>query len=516
MNAVAEQVVVSGAGMAGLCTALSLASRARRILILERDPPAPDGGIDAAFDDWDRRGVGQFCHSHAFLARLCSAIKRNHPALLDALRAAGVQEIGFADILPRALKAGYRPEDGDDELVVLTSRRSTLEWVMRQYVEHLPGVEIRSGVLVRELIIDRSEGGGLRVTGVRGDEAGGSAEWRGDLVVDAAGRLSPAAEQLRDAGARITDQAEDCGILYYTRHYRLLSGDAELDGGRGASTGDLGYIKYGLFPGDNGCFSVTLAAPDIETELRRNVLKPEIFDRICALIPALAPWTDPQRSQAVSKVFAMGDLRSQWRAFVREDQRAILGFFAVGDSLARTNPLYGRGCSFAAVEAELLAAVLGQTTDPAARARLYDARVREELTVYFNDMRDQDIAGVRRARQALDPSYSAPLRSIVMKSFVDDGVRIAMRSEIDVLRAAFRDFHMLEPPGRWLRRPSNAAKVIKWWSRGRRRNAHHYSGPTGPGRSEMMAALGIDAAADREGSERVDRPVAQPAALAAK
>jgi len=83
-----------------------------------------------------------------------------------------------------------------------------------------------------------------------------------------------------------------------------------------------------------------------------------------------------------------------------------------------------------------------------------------------------------------------------MTSFLDDGIRIAMRSEIDLLRAALRDFHMLEPPGKWLRKPSNAAKVIKWWSRGKRRNADLYPPPVGPGRDELFAKVGLNAQAD--------------------
>jgi hypothetical protein len=38
--------------------------------------------------------------------------------------------------------------------------------------------------------------------------------------------------------------------------------------------------------------------------------------------------------------------------------------------------------------------------------------------------------------------------------------------------------------------------VIKWWARGKRRNADLYPPPVGPGRSELMAKIGLDAAAD--------------------
>ena len=491
-----EKVLVIGAGMAGLCCALTLASKDREITILEKDAPPPEGGADEAFFDWNRRGVGQLRHSHAFLARLRTIIKRRHPQLLAQLLEAGCREISFADMLPDGLKADYVAEDGDSEMAVLTSRRTTLEWVMRRYVETLPGVTIVSEAVVLGLLTETGANGQIRVLGGQGELKGQAAEWRADFTIDGAGRTSDAADQLREVGAVIAEIAEDCGILYYTRHYRLRPGANEPSRTRGAGTGDMGFIKYGLFPGDNGCFSITLAVPEVEMEIRKHVVSPETFDAICAEYPGIAGWTDPATAEPISKVFGMGDLRSRWRAFTAEDQPAILGFFAVGDSLVRTNPLYGRGCSFAAVEADILAQVLEHTADPAARARLYDVRVREELTPYFNSMRDQDRGAIRRARNILTPGYEPKLRAKVMTSFLEDGIRIAMRSEIDLLRAALRDFHMLEPPGKWLRKPSNAAKVIKWWARGKRRNADLYPPPVGPGRSELLEKIGLDASAD--------------------
>jgi 2-polyprenyl-6-methoxyphenol hydroxylase-like FAD-dependent oxidoreductase len=490
----AERILVIGAGMAGLCLALALAPSGRSVSLLERDAAPPDESADQAFFDWNRRGVGHLRHSHAFLARLRKLIKEHHPALLARLLEAGCREIGFADMLPDGLKADYRPDPGDADMAVLTSRRTTLEWVMRAYVETLPNVRILSSALVRGLIVEAAGEGQLQVVGLEGDLAGERAEWRAEVVIDAGGKTSQAIEQLIEAGAAIGEECEDCGILYYTRHYRLLPGLDEPQ--RNApGTGDLGFIKYGLFPGDNRCFSVTLAVPEIEMELRQNVVRPEVFDRICAMFPGIEPWTDPARSEPISKVFGMGDLKSRWRSLVAPDQRATLGFFAVGDSLIRTNPLYGRGCSFAAIEAHLLAEVLDETADPSARARLYDARVKAELTPYFDDMRNQDRAAIRRAKNARDPNYVAPMRARVMTSFLNDGVRIAVRSDIGLMRAALRDFHMIEPPGAWLKRPGALAKVLGVWARGKRRNADLYPPSPGPGRAQMMQSLGLGAEA---------------------
>lgn len=495
MTVLQDRVLVVGSGMAGLCAALALAPSGRHIVILERDGPPPEGDADAAFAEWRRRGVGHLRHSHAFLARLRTIIRDQHPELLDDLLAAGCREIGFADMLTDQHRPNYRPQAEDADLVILTSRRTTLELVMRRYVERLANVDLRTGVWVRRLLIDESVRP-LRVTGVEAETADGVEEIAADLVVDAAGRTSQLIGQLVEAGAPIAEESETAGILYFTRHYRLRPGADEPPRGKRPASGDLGYLKFGVFPGDGGCFSVTLAAPEIEMELRRAVVRPETFDAICRQMPGLAPWLDPERSEPVSQVFGMGDLASRWRDFAPKGEAAVHGFFAIGDSLVRTNPLYGRGCSFAAVEAELLRAALDETSFPGERLTTYARRIREELRPYYLDMRRQDRSAIRRAEQALTPGHRSSLRSRVLKSFAEDGVAVAVRTDVELMRAAMRGFHMLEPPSAWLKRPGNLAKVMRHWARPRAAKADAYPLKPGPGRAELMTAVGIDAQAD--------------------
>jgi 2-polyprenyl-6-methoxyphenol hydroxylase-like FAD-dependent oxidoreductase len=487
-----ERVLVLGAGMAGLFTALALAPGPRQITLLERDPPPPDGGPDDAFFDWKRRGVGQLRHSHGFLARMRAVIAARHPALLEQLREAGCREIAFTEMTPVGLRAAYRPQAGDDEMVILTSRRTTFELLLRRYVETLPGVAITPDAFVRALTIEPAANGALQVAGVSFERGGRTWTLDADVVVDAQGRLSDAYAQLVEAGAHVADESEPCGILYFTRHYRRTAADPPP--ARATATGDLSYIKYGRFPGDNGCFSITLAVPEAETELRLAVMRPEVFDRICALLPGIAEWVAPDGAEAISSVFGMGDLENHWRRFVSADQRAVLGFFAVGDSLVRTNPLYGRGCSFAAVESEVLGQVLDETPDPAVRARLYDTRIWTALRPYYEDMCAQDRGAIRRAHEARDPGHRRSMAQRLGQSFRDDGVAIAVRSDLPLLRAAMREFNMLDPPRAWLRRPETLIKSMGRWARGRAANAGYYPPSLGPDRAEMLHVLGLTAA----------------------
>lgn len=488
-----ERVVVIGAGMAGLWTAMALSGPDREVIVLDRDPPPPEGGADVAFEDWQRRGVGHLRHSHAFLARLRTIVRDRHPVLLDALLAEGCRELGFEGGLTPKHKENYVPAPIDKDLAILTSRRTTLELVMRRYAEGLPGVTMRPETFVKDLIVE--PGSPPKVTGVVLQDG---TQLNADIVVDAAGRTSSAPEHLAAHGVKIPESSEPCGVIYFTRHYRLNPGQAEPPRTRAGTTGDLGYLKFGVFPGDNGCFSITLCAPEVEEEMRKAIVDPETFDAMCRELPGLVPWVDPERATPTSKVFGMGQLESRWRELTPEGQPAVLGFFPVGDCVVRTNPLYGRGCSFAAVSAYLLADALAATQHPAAQLMVYRDGLERELRPYYDVMRKADQGAIKRARAALLPEKKPSLRGKVMKSFLEDGVSIAIREDVELMRAFLKGFHMLEHPQAWLKKPSNIARIMKVWARGKAKNADLYPAKPGPDRDEMFAKVGVSASADKD------------------
>jgi 2-polyprenyl-6-methoxyphenol hydroxylase-like FAD-dependent oxidoreductase len=401
-NDVTGRVAVIGAGMAGLFVALALAPGGREITLYERDPPPPDGGPDAAFDHWARRGVGHLRHSHGFLARLRGLLASEHPALMAELIEAGARDISFADSIPEAAQRRYRPRPEDADLAAFVSRRTTIELTMRRHVERLPNVALKTGIFVRAPIFER-RGDAVVAVGLAIEDADGPREIRSDLVVDAGGRTSAAIETLGEAGVVVPEEREPCAILYFTRFYRLREGQDEPPRGAHGGTGDLGYLKFGVFRADLRTFSITIAVPEVEESLRAAIINPETFERVCQLLPGIAPWTDPARAEPISRVFGMGDLASHWREFAPDGAASVLNYFPIGDALVRTNPLYGRGCTFAGVEAHLLRDVLAETDDPARRLARYSLRVREELRAFYDDMAAQDRSAARRALRGLDP-----------------------------------------------------------------------------------------------------------------
>lgn len=501
-----EGIVVIGAGIGGLCTALSLAASGRSITLLEQDQPPPSDDADVVFLDWHRRGAGHIRQSHAFLARLRNIIKQRHPRLLKELEDLGARELTFDMMLTDIQRDRYTPEPEDADLTIITSRRTTLELAMRRYVEGLDNVTIRSGFFVRKLKTRAGPDGVIEVLGVSGEDRGVPVELTADTVIDASGKSGFLINQLMEDGARISEESESAGILYFTRHYRLLPGMEEPSRTENPpATGDLGYIKFGVFPGDNGCFSITISVPEVELELRKAIVDPDIFHAITLQLPGLRPWTNADRSEPRGKVYGMGDLHSRWRDMVTDGIPATRNYFPLGDTLVRTNPLYGRGCSFAAVSAEMLRETFDQTSDPTARQLAYHKRLRDELRPYYLNQRAQDRSAIKRAEAELTPGYRKSWRGRMIESFFDDGVRIALRTDIGLLRQAMRGFHMLEHPNKWLGKPGNLARVLYVWARGKKRNASAYPPSPGPDREEMMTRLAIDHRADlREPAGRAD------------
>jgi hypothetical protein len=128
----------------------------------------------------------------------------------------------------------------------------------------------------------------------------------------------------------------------------------------------------------------------------------------------------------------------------------------------------------------------------------YRASLERELRPYYDVMKNLDRGAIRRARAALLPESKPSLRGKLARSFLEDGVAIAMRQDVELLREFLRGFHMLEHPQAWLRRPRNLARIARVWARGKAKNAELYPPKPGPDRDAMFAAVGVCPVTDVE------------------
>jgi 2-polyprenyl-6-methoxyphenol hydroxylase-like FAD-dependent oxidoreductase len=455
------RAVIIGSGISGLSAAIALAHDGHDAVVLERDAtPLPDSA-DEAFE-WNRRGAPQVRHSHAFLARGRNTLRDRFPHVREALLAAGVTEVAWADMLPDTI-TDKTPAPGDEDLVMLASRRTTFEWVLRRSALETERVEIRDGVTVTGL-----DANGSRVTGVTT-----SAETiDADFVVDAAGRPSHLIQMLAGVGIKLRETKSASGIVYLSRFYRLHDGVKEptqqpFDGA------DVGYLKFAIFRGDNRTFSVTLAY-DTEDEPLRSLRRRGRFDEAIDLMPPIAVWVDPDVSEPISGVHYMGGLINRVRHFVVDGRPIVRGLFAVGDSSVCTNPLYGRGCSLGLVHGTLLAdAIRADGEDPDAVALAFDAATNEHLVPWYDAAVAQDKVNMQIARGEELSDFDAYVRSLV-----NDGLFPAARFDANTSRAWYRTFNLLRPPQALMSDPDVMRVALEYWNERENREPEPLRGPT--------------------------------------
>ena len=492
-----ENIGIVGAGICGLSSALALSKHDNSITIYERDSAPPPGSPDEAFFQWSRRGAAQFRHPHAFLGVMCNLLQERYPQLIQRLWDAGARKISFEDMLPDEIKESYVPEPDDNQMWLLMCRRATMESVLRKYVEEISSITILSKheIVAPELELHDST---ISLRGLRVRENRGLVRSvKHDVIVDAGGRNSKFPKWLGEFGATIKEESEDAEIVYYTRHYQLENDQSEPDRtGKNRGAGDLGYLKYGVFPGDNGHFAIILCLPNHEKELRNAVKVPTLFDKICEAIPGLEPWVKKGKSRATTNSFGFGKINAIWRSFVRDNRPEALNYFAVGDAAVRTNPLYGRGCSTGIVHSHLLEKAISSKRSPIERALMFDRLTEKELRPIYQASLREDRLGKKRAEASLRGGKLESSKGLKqwLKASIGDAIASSSRENIDVFRGVMKSFNLLEKPGDFLKDGKIQRIILRYMLRGRKQNSSaRYQ--RGPSRLEMIELVsGKDAA----------------------
>jgi 2-polyprenyl-6-methoxyphenol hydroxylase-like FAD-dependent oxidoreductase len=480
-----ERVVVVGAGVAGLATALALGRAGHPVTLVDRDPLVVASDPEAAFAA-ERPGAPQVHHTHGLLARLMVELRRAFPDVVDQLMAAGGTTMSGMGNLGE-------PQPGDEDLAVVIVRRTTLDWVLRQAVLAEPTVEVRSGAAVAGLVADGgvptavvTEGAVPEVPRVTGVRLADGTVLEADMVVAANGRRAAVPAWLDVLGVTVPEIEHPSGLVYITRWYRLDPGfEFEIDA---RLFGDLGYVKYLGVPGDADTLSVTLAVWSSDSALRAALLRPGAFEAACAAVPGPDRFFG-EEVEPLGPVRPMGGFVNRLRQFIDADGRpSVAGFHAVGDAHTCTNPIYGRGCALAMVQALALAdAAATHPGDPLGRAVAYEATCAAEVEPWFHMSVQMDAAGSDpsaggKAEGALDAEASIGFRKLMVASATDPVLG----------RGLAKLWHLLTTPAGLAADPEFGARA-----------AAAMADPgivipprEGPTRDELLAAVAADAMSD--------------------
>jgi 2-polyprenyl-6-methoxyphenol hydroxylase-like FAD-dependent oxidoreductase len=343
--------VVAGGGVAGLAAALAVARAGHRAVVLERDLVDPDVSPEGAFGI-QRRGIPHYLQPHSFLPRGRRLLADWAPDVLEALLEAG------ADPQDLALKLHGSHQPGDEDLVYLWVRRPVVEWALRRAAAAEPAVEIRAGVRITGLLTSENET--PRAVGVAVDDGD---PVRGDVVVDALGRYRCPPGWPRAAG-----EPTDSGAIYYCRYFELAEGVEHLDAPILNPRGDLGYMGFNTFRGDNRTFAVILLAPAADRELR-GLRHEQAWRAACSVITPLDHMTSSEYGRPITDVMPMGGLMN----VDRTGDPGVSGIVAAGDAFCHTDPAFAYGLSFALAHAQALAQASAEAPDVDAIAERYRA-----------------------------------------------------------------------------------------------------------------------------------------------
>ena len=465
------RIVIIGAGVVGLGTAMLLAGDGHQVTVLERDPISPPEPVEA-WERWQRPGLNQFRLPHFFLAGFRSVVDAELPEVSGALRAAGALRLNVIGDAPREMTGGWR--DGDDCYELLTGRRPVVEAVIATQAAATRGVEVRRGTAVTGMVSGASALPGVpHVTGVRTKDG---ESIPADLVVDMSGRRSALPGWLSEIGARDpAEELEDSGFVYYGRHFRSV--DGSVPPAIGPNVMDWGTITSLTLPADNGTWAIALVTSSKDTALR-PLRETGRWEAVVRGLPLVAHWLDGTPIE--DGVQVMAHLEDRYRGFVADGRPVATGVVAVADSWACSNPANGRGASIGMLHAVTLRDQLREVglDDPAAFAEAFHTATARTVEPWY------------RATLATDRYRLAEIESGVRGGTYDPqdsqyqlgkALGAAAGQDPDCLRAYLDIWLVLRTPEEVFARPGLRDKILQLGSGWRDVE------PLGPSREQLLA-----------------------------
>jgi 2-polyprenyl-6-methoxyphenol hydroxylase-like FAD-dependent oxidoreductase len=403
-------VVVLGGGPAGLASAILLAQQGLEVLVLDRDDPPPEDP-DTAWEAWDRRSVGQFRLVHYLQPGGRALIEEHLPSVFSELQAIGALWFNPAAAAARLLPDGFGQEFDLSRFETLTTcRRPLIELAYAAAAGKTPGIDIRYRCPAAALVTGAEVIPGVpHVTGVR---TGSGETIDARLVVDAAGRRSPLASMIEEAGGRRPpEHAFEAGFVYASQYYR----GSEMPEPRDDLLCAIGSISVLTIPGDDGWWSVTFYHSPKDRHMRK-VRDSKTFGRVLQALPNHAHWAD---GEPQGDIFSMAATANTTREFIVDGTPCATGVVPLGDAWGFTNPSIGRGITLGLMHViEMVPAIAEHIDNPRQLASEWERQTGNRparwhaSTVDFDRLRapqvDAFMQGLDDPFDPSDPSVAGP------------------------------------------------------------------------------------------------------------
>ena len=455
------EIVIIGAGVAGLGAALGLDASGHSVTVVEQDVPPPTTNGDAAFEEWDRRSVPQFRQAHGFSARSRTLLLQHAPGVVERLAKDGIVEGNpFKLVAPPEIH-----EPDDDAFTGFQTRRPAFELALRLEAEDRPRIRFECPASVTGLVF-RPEGSPPVVGGV---QLADGRQVHGDLVLDGGGRRSRVPRWLEAAGVKISETVADCGITYFTRYFRrTASSSLPITAIFGIRT-DIDHLQVLGFPGDHDTYGITTAAADWDDELR-ELRHDWAWDAVTTNLPSTAAWVAPENGTPLGPVATMGGNRNVLRHYISDGKPAVLGLLPIGDALCTTNPTYGWGASMALTYAfAACEAINAGTGDLHALANRYDSAVASEAEGVYTESAASD--RIRCYQWRYEPVPADDAYEAEKQSLIEEGIVPSILRDATLARAFLRRTNLVESPRDLFEHPEVLAQAQVRREKNRKRAA---------------------------------------------
>lgn len=429
-------LAVLGGSVIGSAAALLFARAGWDVTLVDPELPVLE---ELRGDVVRRPGAPHTAQAHAHTARASHELRTRLPDVYAALLDAGAHEHRFTPPPPLA-PHGARPVD--DSLTALRCRRVLVDREIARAVRAEPGIT-RRAVAATELLLDTTS----TVPRAVGLALADGTSVAADLVVDAGGRRSPVGRWLAAAGIVPREETLDCGLTYYTRHYRIVGDPPPMPGF--ALVIDLPGTQVLGFLGDGDHLAVAMVRHTTDGD-RAALAREDGFEAALADVEELDEW----RRVLVpdSPVMPMGTVRNRMISLVEDGRPVVTGLHPLGDALVTTNPSRGRGIALGlAAVGHLADLVLAENPTPSTAEGLtleLAAWNDDVLRHYFRETCIVDLEVERRIQAHLtggEPPSTAP--DVLLPAdhpVTSDEIAVAAMRDPDLFRTFIAALHMMD------------------------------------------------------------------------